>query len=71
MQWITSFFIGISFTVQVAEALSQETRIKHGVPQASVIVEVDLHRRHQDDVRSPYQPHQPSPSLGNSGEKIC
>ncbi len=37
VRWIRSYLMAITYTMQVACALSQETRIKSGVPHGSVI----------------------------------
>ncbi len=37
VRWIRSYLMGRTGRVQVADALSQETRIKSGVPQESLI----------------------------------
>ncbi len=37
VRWIRSYLTGRTYKVQVADALSQETKIKSGVPQGSVI----------------------------------
>ncbi len=37
VRWMRSYLTGRSYRVQVADVLSQETRIKSGVPQESVI----------------------------------